>query len=206
MRLSLTPRSSQFYDLFARVGENALEAARAAESRFREWPSPTVGQDRVKELEHAGDQLTHDIVQLLNTNYVTPFDREDIFELATRTDDVVDHVFHASQLLDLYGVRESSPAAVEQCRVLVAACRALGTALASLRGPKDAERALVEVKALEDDGDRVQREAVGALFHDPAIDPLVVIRWKDIYEALENAIDACESSAHVIRNILVKNS
>ncbi|MEW6582444.1 MAG: DUF47 family protein [Actinomycetota bacterium] len=206
MRLSLTPRSSQFYDLFAQVGANALEAARAAEARFREWPRPPVPQERLKDLEHAGDRLTHDIVQLLNTNYVTPFDREDIYELASRTDDVVDHVYHASELLDLYGVADASPAAVAQCHVLVDACEALEVALRSLKGRRDAEAALLRVKALEDDGDRVHRQAIGALFHDPDIDPLVVIRWKDIHEALENAVDACEGSAHVIGNILVKSS
>ncbi len=206
MRLALVPRSTGFYELFAKAGENAAEAARKAERRFREWPSPSVSQDDVKQLEHAGDQLTYEIIQLLNTQYVTPFDREDIYELATRLDDVVDHIEHASQLLELYGVEAASRHATDQCGILVKAAERLAAALAGLKGRKDAQAALVEVKQHEDEADRIHRDALASLFHDPRIDPLIVIRWKDIYEALEEAIDACETAANVIGNVVVKNT
>lgn len=206
MRLALVPRSTGFYELFARAGENALETARQAEVRFTEWPNPSVGQDDVKELEHVGDRLTHDLIQLLNTQYVTPFDREDIYELATELDDVVDHIEHASDLLGLYGVETSSRHSLEQCRILVAATGQLAVGLAGLRGRRGVEQALVEVKRQEDEADRVVRDAIAALFHTPGIDPLLVIRWKDIYDALEEAIDACETVANVIGNIVVKNA
>ena len=95
MRLALVPRPAEFYELFTRAGDNALEAARKAEVRFREHPNSSVTQAELKEVEHAGDRITRDIIQLLNTQYVTPFDREDIYQLATTTDDVVDHIEEA---------------------------------------------------------------------------------------------------------------
>jgi len=206
MRLALVPRTSEFYDLFARAGTNALEAARQAEIRFREYPSSSVTQDDIKAIETAGDSITHDLIQLLNTQYVTPFDREDIYELATAMDDVVDHIEEASDLLALYGIEQPARQAVEQCRILVAAVEHLSNALGSLKGLRGVQAELVEVKRMEDEGDRVVRDAIGALFQDPRIDPLVVIRWKDIFEALEDALDACETAANVLGNVVVKNA
>jgi uncharacterized protein Yka (UPF0111/DUF47 family) len=206
MRLRLVPRTSEFYDLFASAGANALEVARLAERRFREWPNSSVSQEDVKAAETAGDQLTHDLIQLLNTQYVTPFDREDIFDLTTAIDDVVDLIDEASELLGLYGIEQPARQAVEQCRILVGAVEHLAEALASLKGLKGVQQHLVELKRLEDEGDRVVRDAIGSLFHDTRIDPLIVIRWKDIYEALEDAIDASETAANVLGNIVVKNA
>jgi uncharacterized protein len=203
---ALVPKTTRFYELFDRAGKNALDAARAAEIRFREHPSSTVSQADVKRIETIGDGITHDIVQLLNTQYVTPFDREDIYQLATALDDVVDHIDEACDLLELYGVEQPTRHALEQCTVLVAAVEHLSEALSHLKGMKGVQQALVEVKRREDEGDRIVREAIGSLFHDARIDPLVVIRWKDIYEALEDALDACETAANVLGNIVVKNA
>jgi predicted phosphate transport protein (TIGR00153 family) len=206
LKLALVPRTSEFFELFARAGANALEIARKAETRFREYPNPSVTQDDVEALEHVGDDLTREIIQLLNTHYVTPFDREDIYGLATATDDVVDHIEHACDLLGLYGIEVPSRQSVEQCRLLVAATEQLAVALADLKGRKNVQTALVQLKQFEDEGDRIERDAIAALFTDSRIDPLIVIRWKDIYEALEAAIDACETAANVIGNVVVKNA
>jgi predicted phosphate transport protein (TIGR00153 family) len=206
MRLALVPRTTEFYDLFRRAGENALEAARMVELRFREHPSSSVTQADVKAIETVGDSITRDLIQLLNTQYITPFDREDIYALATELDDVVDHIEEASDLLGLYGVEQPARFALEQCRIIVEAVEHLSNALANLKGFRGVQSELVAVKSLEDEGDRVVREAIGALFQDPRIDPLIVIRWKDIYEALETALDACETAANVLGNIVVKNA
>jgi len=206
VRLSLVPRPTEFYDLFVQAGENALEAARHAETRFREYPNSSVTQADVKAIETAGDQITHDLIQLLNTQYITPFDREDIYELATALDDVVDDIEEASDLLELYGVEAATKHAVEQCRILVLAVEQLSTALNHLKGLRGVREALVELKRLEDEGDRVVHDAIGALFRDDRIDPLIVIRWKDIYDGLERAIDAAEHAANVVANIVVKNA
>jgi predicted phosphate transport protein (TIGR00153 family) len=205
VRLRLTPRTTEFYDLFTRAGENALEAARHAEQRFREYPNSSVAQADVKAIETAGDEITRELIHLLNTQYVTPFDREDIYELATALDDVVDDIEEASDLLELYGVESATKHAVEQCRILVQAVEQLAIAVQRLKGLRGIQDALIELKRLEDEGDRVVHEAVASLFRDDRIDPLIVIRWKDIYEGLERALDAAEHAANVIANIVVKN-
>jgi predicted phosphate transport protein (TIGR00153 family) len=206
VRLSLIPRTTEFYDLFARAGENALDAARHAETRFREYPNSSVTQADVKAIETRGDELTRELIQLLNTQYVTPFDREDIYELATALDDVVDHIEEATDLLGLYGIESTTAQAVEQCRILVLAVEQLSSALSRLKGMRGIQDALIELKRLEDAGDHVVRDAIAALFRDDRIDPLIVIRWKDIYEGLERALDAAEHAANVIANVVVKNA
>src|SRR5919108_4914306 len=183
MRISLTPRTSEFYALFAKAGTNALEAARLVERRFREYPSSGVTQEQVKAVESEGDTLPRELINLLNTQYITPFDRDDIFLLATEIDDVVDYLEEASDLLGLYGVEMPTRHAVEQCATIVRACQQLAIACDNLKGMRGVQEALVELKRLEDDGDRVLRDALASLFRDERIDPLIVIRWKDIYEA-----------------------
>jgi len=206
MRLTLMPRSTQFYGLFAEAGRNVLEAARLAEQRFQELPNPTVSSQKIKDLEHEGDRLTAEIYQLLNTQYVTPFDRDDVANLAKAIDDVVDHIEHASDLLDLYKVRTSKDHARRQCRVLVGAAEHLAEALEALRGFRGISEHLAAVKRLEDEGDGIVRDAIAGLFDDEVADVLEVIRWKDIFEALEDATDACDTAAHLVGNIVVKNA
>ena len=206
MRFSLTPRTTEFFTLFGKAGENALEVARLVERRFREHPSSGVTQEQVKAVETAGDALTRELITLLNTQYITPFDREDIYQLATEIDDVVDYLEEASALLGLYGVEMPTRHAVEQCRIIVQACEQLAFACDNLKGMHGVQEALVKLKSLEDEGDRVLRDAVATLFRGERIDPLIVIRWKDIYEALERGLDACETAANVIANIVVKNA
>lgn len=206
MRISFTPRTTEFYALFARAGANALQVAHLVERRFREHPNSGVTQEQVKAEETEGDEITRDLINLLNTQYITPFDREDIYELATEIDDVVDYLEEASDLLGLYNVELPTRHAVEQCSVIVGACEHLAFACDNLKGMRGVQQALVELKRLEDQGDRILRDGLAALFRDDSIDPLIVIRWKDIYEALERALDACETAAHVLTNIVVKNA
>lgn len=204
MGFSVLPKATQFYDMFARAGTNAFAAAQLLERRFAD-PAAVAHSD-VKALEHIGDDLTGEIINLLNTQYVTPFDREDIYGLATATDDVVDHMDHASELLVVYRIAETTEPARRQCALLVNAAERLASALGSLRGLAEADEHLLALKQFEDEGDRIFRGAIGALFADPGVDPLYVIRWKDVYDVLEDAIDACETAAHHVGNIVVKNS
>jgi len=206
MKISFTPRTEEFFKLFAKAGENALQTARLVERRFREHPNSGVTQEQVKAEETAGDAITRELITLLNTQYITPFDREDIFQLATEIDDVVDYLEEASDLLGLYGVELPTRHAVEQCAVIVGACEQLAIACKNLKGMHGVQEALVELKRLEDEGDQILRDALGSLFRDERIDPLIVIRWKDIYDGLERALDACETAANVIGNIYVKNA
>jgi predicted phosphate transport protein (TIGR00153 family) len=204
VRLALTPRTTEFYDLFARAGENALAVARLARQRFEGIPDSHVRQREIKELEHEGDRVTREIIQLLNTQYITPFDREDIYELATAIDDVVDHIDEASELLGVYKIQVPSPAAVRQCELLVGAAEHLSNAVAELKTLRNVTPHVVELKRLEDESDVVLREALAELFEQD--DVRAIIAWKDIHEALEDAVDACEQASNVIGNIVLKNA
>ena len=206
MKISLTPRTSEFFVLFTSAGDNALEVARLVERRFREHPNSGVTQEQVKAEETDGDAITRELITLLNTQYITPFDREDIFQLATEIDDVVDYLEEASDMLGLYGVELPTRHAVQQCAVIVGACEQLALACKNLKGMHGVQEALVELKRLEDEGDRVLRDGLAALFRDDRIDPLMVIRWKDVYDRLERALDSCETAANTVANIVVKNA
>ncbi len=135
MKLSLIPRPSEFYDLFAEASANALEAARQTEARFRGFPGSAVSHAEIKEIEHVGDRLTRDLFHLLNTQYVTPFDREDIFGLATALDDVVDMIEHASDLLDLYGVETVAKPAIPSVGLALATSTIAASVFETLPGP-----------------------------------------------------------------------
>ncbi len=206
MRISLTPKTSEFYVLFVRAAENALQVARLVERRFREHPSSGVTQEQVKREETEGDAITRELITLLNTQYLTPFDREDIYLLATEIDDVVDYLEEASDLLGLYGIELPTKHAVQQTGLIVAATEQLSIACDNLKSFAGVQEALLELKRLEDEGDGVLREGLASLFRDDRIDPLVVIRWKDVYDRLESALDSCETAANTIANIVVKNA
>ncbi len=206
-RISLVPRQAQFYDLFARAGQNALEAARLVELRFNGIAAEeTIGQASVSELEHVGDDITAEIIGLLNTQYVTPLDREDIYALASAIDNVVDFLDDASELIDIYHIESPMEQAIDQCRILVGSTEHLANALNSLRSLRGVQKELVALKQLEEKGDEIARDAIGALFEDDKVSPRLIIQWKDIFEALEAATNSAETAAHLIGNIVVKNS
>lgn len=206
MRIGLGPGSREMYALFAAAGENAHEIARQVEQRFREYPASSVSQEDVKELEHAGDRIVSDLLRSVAAQFVTPYDREDIVTLAFAVDEVADKIENASELLGLYGVESPTRQSLELCGLLVRATRELATLLGRLKGLRGSAEEVLTIKAIEDEADRVARAARAGLFKDDRIDPGIVIRWKGIYEALEEAVDACETAAHRVGNILVKNA
>ncbi|HET7046189.1 MAG TPA: DUF47 family protein [Gaiellaceae bacterium] len=197
--------AGEFYDLLREAGENAVLAAYAARDRFRDFPEGE-GQAAIEALEHEGDRITGELIGLLNVHWLAPFDREDLFALAGAVDDVVDAIENATELLGLYDVGHPTRQSIELCDIFVAAVEQLAQLLATLKGKRGSAPEIAEIKRLEDEGDAAARRAVSGLFDDERIDPLIVIRWKDVYEALEEAIDACETAAHRIGNVLVKNA
>ena len=204
-RISLAPQNREFFRLFTQASGNAVELARLLVRLLDEFPGANGDLLReIKELEHEGDRLTRQLVDLLNRTFVTPFDREDIYRLATAIDDVCDHIDEAAGDIAGYGVGEIRPQAREQGEVILRSAQKLDEAVACLEGFKDAGRQLHELRDLEDEGDRLNRDAVATLFSS-GYDPLDVIRWKDIHEQLEEAVDACENAADVLEAVLVKN-
>jgi uncharacterized protein len=206
MRVGFGPGSGQMFDLFALAGENAVATAKAAEARFRGYPSSSVSQDDVKELEHEGDRIVSETLHCINAQFVTPFDREDLVTLAFAVDEVPDKIENASELLGLYGVRSPTRQSLELCALLVRATEQLAALLGRLRSVRGSADEIPAIKAIEDEADDVARAARASLFKDDRIDPVIVIQWKDIYEALEDAVDACETAAHRVGNLLVKNA
>jgi uncharacterized protein len=206
MRIGLGSGSAEMFGLLAKAGENALEIAQAAEQRFRDYPSGAVSQETIKALEHAGDRFVSDLLRSIESQFVTPFDRQDIVTLAFAIDEVPDKIENACELLGLYGVAGPTKQSLQLCALLVRATSELAQLLAGLKGLRGSAEGILSIKAIEDEADRVARAARAGLFKDDRIDPVLVIRWKDIYEALEDAVDACETAAHRVGNILVKNA
>jgi predicted phosphate transport protein (TIGR00153 family) len=202
---SLVPRDRVFFALFDQAGQNTLRAARQLQEMLEKWPDESGLAREILLAEQEGDRITHDIVQRLNTTFVTPLDGEDIYGLATQLDDIVDYIEETADFMGLYQIEAPMEQAQAMAGVLVKSCEQLAAALADLRGFKDLERYWIEIHRLENDGDRLYRDAVAALFAN-GIDPMVVIRWKDLFTVLERAIDATETAAHILEGIVIKNS
>ena len=207
VRLSsvLAPRDREFFDLFEEAGGNILRAAGLLEELLKDFPERNELARDILICEQDGDRITHDIIQRLNQTFVTPIDREDIYALASALDDVVDYTEEVADYLGLYKIEAPMEQAQALAHVLHAAARQISEAMPRLRGFKDISHYTVEINRLENDGDRITREAIASLF-DNGIDPMVVIRWKDIFERLEEAIDATEHVANILEGIVIKNS
>jgi len=204
-RLSLVPQKREFFDLYNRSAANAVAIAQALIELLEAFPGGADAKVReIKELEHEGDRLTHEVIDLLNRTFVTPFDRDDMYRLVTALDDICDHIDDAAEKITGYGVREIRHQAVEQARVIHLSASKLREAIAQLEGFKDSRRMLIELRDLEDEGDRIVWQAVSELFNGGS-DAIALVRWKDIHESLEEAVDACENAADVLEAILVKN-
>ena len=198
-------RDNSYFDLFEAAATNDVRAAELLEQMLGGWPdSASLARD-ILVCEQDGDRITHDIIQRLNQTFVTPIDREDILELASNLDDIADYVEEVSDFLGLYKIEAPMEQAQRLAEILVHACRQIAQAMPRLRDFRDISHFTIEIHRLENDGDRVTREAIAALF-DHGIDPMTVIRWKDIYERLENAIDATEQTANVLSSIVIKNA
>jgi uncharacterized protein len=204
-RLSLVPQKREFFALFNQAAANIVEISERLIELLDEFPDRADDRMRdIKELEHSGDRTTHDLIDLINRTFVTPFDRDDLYRLATVLDDICDHVDDSAEMVVGYGVREVRGQAREQARVIHRAATKLAEAIGRLEGFKDSKRQLIELRELEDEGDRLARAAISALF-DGSTDAIELVRWKDIHEQLEEAVDACENAADVLEAILVKN-
>ena len=199
------PSDREFFDLFEEAGSNTVRAADLLDQLLRNWPDNKELGRELLICEQEGDRITHDIIRRLNETFVTPIDREDIYALASALDDIVDYTEEVADYLGLYKIEAPMSQAQELARVLHSAARQISEAMPRLRGFRDISHYTVELNRLENDGDRIVREAIASLF-DNGIDPMVVIRWKDIYAVLERAIDATETAAHTLEGIVIKNA
>jgi predicted phosphate transport protein (TIGR00153 family) len=205
MRFPLIPREEKFFDMFVADAQNMLGAARLLEQFFRNYDDRERIASQLRDAEHSGDQISHEIGHKLESTFVTPFDREDIHALISRIDDIVDFIEEVADTCILYNIDEPTPTAHEQAEIITRQCEQIAEGLARLRGFKGLEQYWIEVHRLENEGDRIVRQAVAELFKNGQ-DSLTVLKWKDVYDLLEKAIDACEDAANVIERIVVKHA
>jgi predicted phosphate transport protein (TIGR00153 family) len=202
------PRDEKFYDFFEKGARQVVQGAICLEELLKNFDDVQVKTKKIKAIEHEGDLITHDTIENLNRTFITPLDREDIHDLITAIDDVLDYIEACAERLYLFKIQKTTEEAVLICGVLVKAVKELEQAVSNLRRLKEADSILkhcAEIDRLENEGDYLNRAAVAKLF-EPDSNPLEVIKWKEIYETMENAIDRCEDVANVLEGIALKNT
>jgi len=202
----LLPREEQYFTLFAQMTSYINDAAKTLvemlsqrDGDYQEYVQ------RIKSIEHACDDLTHSVATRLNQSFITPFDREDIYMMSKALDDVVDLIDGAARAVVMYDIHETTEAAKQLAGIIQRMAVQLNEIVSVLQKPKGVTERLVELHRLENEGDDVYQRAVGALFHENR-DPLEVIKWKDVYEKLEDTIDRSENVANIIEGVIIKHS
>jgi uncharacterized protein len=203
---SLLPKEEQYFDLFNQMTLYISDAARELQDmladknhHFAEYAQ------RIKGLEHACDELTHNVVTRLNKSFITPFDREDIYLMSSALDDIVDLIDDAARAIIIFDVQEITDYARDFADVINRMAEQLKEIVSTLKRPKNITPRLVEIHRLENEGDDIYHAAIADLFHDPP-DPLTVIKWKEVYEKLEAAVDRCENVANIIESVIIKHT
>jgi predicted phosphate transport protein (TIGR00153 family) len=199
-----TGKDRVFFDLFEEAAANVVRAADLLDQMLAHYPDRADLARDIVICEQEGDRITHDVHHRLNSTFVTPIDREDVLALVSALDDIVDLIDEVADYLGLYKIEAPMEQAQRLAHVLLQAARQIAEAMPRLRTFAPLSQSTVETTRLENDGDRISRDAIASLF-ESGIDPLVVIRWKDIFERLEEAIDACEHVANTLEGIVIKN-
>lgn len=205
VRLRIVPRDEGFYELFIRAGRNNQKAAEMIRELFTSYDQRQEIRERIRQVEHDGDEITHQVMKRINTTFVTPFDREDIYRLASNLDDVLDHVDAAADFAVLHNIEEPLPELAKQADVLCRATETCAQALERLKSFKGLEDYWVEINRLENEGDQVYRRTVAHLFSGE-FKAMDAFKHKDVIEELEEAIDSLEDVANVIESIVLKHS
>ena len=203
--MRLIPRDEHFYDMFSQVAKRLSSSATLLGQLFAEPQNRDRLVGEIKAVEHEADNLTHDVIARLNKSFITPMDREDIYELATQLDNVIDLVDGTARRVVMFRITDSRESARRLSQVLVRAARALEQATCNIKDMKTVIGRGREVKLLEEEGDAIYHEAVGELFSG-GHDAIEVMKWKEVYDTLERALDKCEDVANVLEGIALKNS
>jgi predicted phosphate transport protein (TIGR00153 family) len=202
----LIPKNDKFFVLFKEMAANITRGATLFKEMLDSFDDPVASQKKIKEIEHKGDSQTHEIVKKLNKSFVTPLDREDIYALSGALDDILDLIDACAQRFVMYNVEQPTAAAKELAFLILKACQTLEGAVSLLGGKlDDINKYCVEVNSLENEADRVCREAISQLF-DEEKDPIQLIKWKEIYETMERASDKCEDAANILESVVLKNA
>jgi uncharacterized protein Yka (UPF0111/DUF47 family) len=200
----LIPRDEQFFAMFADLARRVTAAARLLDKMFAEPENLRVHATAIKDLEHEADVITHSVIDRIHRVFITPFDREDIHQLVQELDDVIDMIDGAARRAGMFGISESREGVRELTDKLVRATEAIEWAVTSMKQPKIVEARSREIKKLEEEGDTIYNQAVARLFQGSP-DPIDVIKWKELYDTIERALDQCEDVANVLESISIKN-
>lgn len=201
----LVPRETKFFDMFAEMSANLQEGARVLAEVLHTGEQVPVKVQRIKELEHRGDDMTHAVITKLNQTFITPFDREDIHKLASSLDDVLDFLNSAGDRMVLYKINSAPPEAEKLAELVARQCEELHKAVENLEKSDHVLEYCVEVNRLENEADTVSRRAIGRLF-DQELDPITLIKLKELYEVLETATDKAEDAANVLESVVLKSA
>ena len=202
----IIPRDEAFFAMFEKASQNALDGALVLKDLLDHFDNVKEKARQIEEIEHKGDILTHEIVKKLNTTFITPIDREDILALTSSIDDVIDLIHAAATRIMLYKIAEPTPQAKELGFLILKSTRELHRGVTRLSTKMDEVfEHCVEVNSLENEADRVCRDAIAQLF-DQEKDPIYILKWKEIYETLESATDRCEDAANVLEGVALKNA
>lgn len=208
MGLRLIPKEEKFFALFAQQAENVLEGAKLLKNLLDDYTDLEHKLLLIEKTESHGDEIAHRILEKLNTTFITPMDREDIHALTSALDDILDLIYATAQRLQLYRVNSITEQAKKLAAIIVRATEetlALTQNLDHLKNPKNMKERWIEVNRLENEGDAVSRNAIASLF-EIEINPIEVIKWKELYEHLETAIDKCEDAANIVEAVVLKNA
>jgi uncharacterized protein len=205
VRFKIIPADEGFYALFSQAGRNNFKAAELLKNVFENYADRESLRERIRQAEHEGDEITHQIMRRINTTFVTPFDREDIYRLASNLDDVMDHIDAAVDFIWLHGIEEPLPQSLKQADVLVRAAKTAADVLERLHNFKNLEEYWVEINRLENEGDQIYRKTVAHLFSGD-FKGLEVLKHRDVIEEIEAAIDSLEDVANVIESIVLKHA
>jgi len=202
----IIPREEAFFAMFEQAAQNAMDGAEVLKDLLDTFENVKEKASQIADIEHKGDTLTHEIIRKLNTTFITPIDREDIMALASSIDDVIDLIHGAAYRIALYKLAESTPQAKELGFLILKSTRELHRGIAHLsKKMEGVYEHCVEVNSLENEADRVCRDAIAQLFEQEK-DPIFVLKWKEIYETLETATDRCEDAANVLEGVALKNA
>jgi predicted phosphate transport protein (TIGR00153 family) len=201
----LMPQEGDFFALFRKQADNIVSGAAALTRMLEHYTGVPEQVQAIKAIEHAGDEITHQIYRKLNQTFITPFDREDIHELCGTMDDVIDLIDAAASRFVMYRIDKVRVGTVELSKVLTIATMELSAAIHNIPSPEEALQRIIEINRLENESDRICRTLIAQLFEEEE-DPVQIIKWKEIFEVVETAVDKCEDVSNVIESVILKNA
>lgn len=206
MGFSFLPKEDEYFVFFKQMGAKIEEASNILVEMLEHGNGDYAPYTkRIKDVEHQCDEITHNVTTKLNKSFITPFDREDIYTLSVALDDICDYIDAGARAIVMYDIKEANDHAMNLAKVIQALAVQISAAVSMLKKPDGINKHFVEIHRLENEGDEIYFRGIGELFKN-ASDPIHVIKWKELYEILENATDRCESVANIIESIVLKHN